>query len=167
MCAYVHSDTSCRLQPGTQSIDILTSTPPSSWRRPSGRPPLRRADQIIKDTHMSLSDAVTATHDRPCSNNKFYSFVKHNKTEQCGIAPLKHQGLTYSDPVDKSNNLSRQFESVFSNPQPLIFRMPIYPMLNYMIIDELNISFYVKPRPVRSRSSHALLTMLVLLTTFE
>ncbi len=27
-----------------------------------------------------------------------------------------------------------------------IFRMPIYPMLNNMNIDELNISFYVKPR---------------------
>ena len=39
-----------------------------------------------------------------------------------------------------------------------IFRMPIYPMLNHMNIDELNISFNVKPRPLRSRSSHALLT---------
>ena len=54
----------CRLQPGTQAIDILASTPPSSWRRPRGRPPLRWADQIVNDTQMSLSDAVTATHDR-------------------------------------------------------------------------------------------------------
>ena len=37
-----------------------------------------------------------------------------------------------------------------------IVRMPIYPMLNHMNIDELNISFYVKPRPLRSMSSHAL-----------
>ena len=29
-------------------------------------------------------------------------------------------------------------------------------MLNHMNIDELNISFYVKPRPLRSMSSHAL-----------
>ena len=54
----------CRLQPGTQAIDILASTPPSSWRRQRRRPPLRWADQIVKDTQMSLSDAVTATHDR-------------------------------------------------------------------------------------------------------
>ena len=54
----------CRLQPGTQAIDILASTPPSSWCRPRGRQPLCWADQIIKDTQMSLSDAVTATHDR-------------------------------------------------------------------------------------------------------
>ena len=55
----------CRLQPGTQAIDILASTPPTSWRRPRGRPPLRWADQIIKYTQMSLSDAVIATQDRP------------------------------------------------------------------------------------------------------
>ena len=55
----------CRLQPGTQAIDILASTPPTSWRRPRGRPPLRWADQIIKDIQMSLSDAVIATQDRP------------------------------------------------------------------------------------------------------
>ena len=39
-----------------------------------------------------------------------------------------------------------------------IFRMPIYPMLNNMNIDELNISFYVKPSPLHSRLSHILLT---------
>ena len=41
-------------------------------------------------------------------------------TEQCGVAPLKYQGLTYNTgPVDKANILNRQFESVFSKPQPL------------------------------------------------
>ena len=53
-----------RLQPGTQAIDILDSTPPLSWRRTRGHPPLRWADQIVNDTQMSLSDAVTATYDR-------------------------------------------------------------------------------------------------------
>ena len=53
----------CRLQSCTQAIDILASKPPSSWRRPRGRPPLRWADQIVNDTQMSLSDAVTATHE--------------------------------------------------------------------------------------------------------
>ena len=50
---------------------------------------------------------------------QFYSFVKHNKTEQCGVAPLKHQGLTYTDLVDKANIINRQFEPVFSMPYPL------------------------------------------------
>ena len=53
--------------------------------------------------------------------NKHHTIPYHNnKTEQCGVAPLKHQGLTYTDPVDKANILNRQFESVFSKPQPHI-----------------------------------------------
>ena len=54
----------CRLHPGTQSIDILASTPPSSWRRRKGHPPHCWTDQI-KETWMSLSDAVIATHAIP------------------------------------------------------------------------------------------------------
>jgi hypothetical protein len=53
------------------------------------------------------------------SNKKFYSYVKQNKTENCGVAPLKDKGLTFTDPVDKANILNKQFESVFSKPQPL------------------------------------------------
>ena len=41
---------------------MLAWTPPSSLRRPWGRPPLRWADQITKQ---SLYDAVLATHDKP------------------------------------------------------------------------------------------------------
>ena len=37
--------------------------------------------------------------------------------------------------------------NIVMNIVETIFRMPIYPMLNHMNIDELNISFYVKPRP--------------------
>ena len=74
----------------------------------------------IRNAYWLYIESVIFTGDsQPCSNKKFYSFVKHNKTEQCGVAPLKQQGLTYSDPVDKANILNRQFESVFSKPQPL------------------------------------------------
>ena len=38
----------CLVQPGTQGIDILASAPPTSWRCPRGRPPLRWAYQIVK-----------------------------------------------------------------------------------------------------------------------
>ena len=74
----------------------------------------------IRNAYWLYIESVIFTGDsQQCSNKKFYSFVKHNKTEQCGVAPLKHQGLTYTDPVDKANILNRQFESVFSKPQPL------------------------------------------------
>ena len=54
----------CRLPPGTQGIDILSSSAPASWRRPRGRPPLRWTDQICEDIQLSHDDAVAATSDR-------------------------------------------------------------------------------------------------------
>ena len=66
----------CRLQPGTQAIDILASIPPSSWRRPRGRPPLRWADQIVNDTQLPLSDAVTATQDRDRPGDRSFVMLR-------------------------------------------------------------------------------------------
>ena len=64
----------------------------------------------IRNAYWLYIESVIFTGDsQPCSNKKFYSFVKHNKTEQCGVAPLKQQRLTYSDPVEKANILNRQF----------------------------------------------------------
>ena len=69
----------------------------------------------IRNAYWLYIESVIFTRDsQQCSNKKFYSFVKHTKTEQCGVAPLKHHGLTYTDPVDKASILNRQFESVFS-----------------------------------------------------
>ena len=44
--------------------------------------------------------------------------------------------------------IGRETMKIVMNIDENIFRMPIYPMLNNMNIDELNISFYVKPRPL-------------------
>ena len=57
----------------------------------------------IGNAYWLYIESVIFTGDsQPCGNKKFYSFVKHNKTEQCGVALLKYQGLTYTDPVDKA-----------------------------------------------------------------
>ena len=54
----------CRLPPGTQGIDILSSSAPASWWRPRGRPPLRWTYQIFEDIQLSHDEAVAATGDR-------------------------------------------------------------------------------------------------------
>ena len=75
----------------------------------------------IRNAYWLYIESVIFTGDsQPCSNKKFYSFVKHNKTEQCGVAPLKHQVLTYSDPVDKANfHIDNLNWCSLSKPQPL------------------------------------------------
>ena len=74
----------------------------------------------IRNAYWLYFESVIFTGDsQPGSNKKLYSFVKHNKTKQCGVGPLKYQGLTYTDPVDKATIINREFESGFSKPQPL------------------------------------------------
>ena len=51
---------------------------------------------------------------RPTKNKKFWKYVKALKKDTCGVAPLKDNGKTYSDPLDKANILNRQYESVFT-----------------------------------------------------
>ena len=75
--------------------------------------------QMCNAYWLYIESVIFTGDSQPGSNKKFYTFVKHNKTEQCGVVSLKYQGLTYTDPVDKANILNRQFESVFSKPQPL------------------------------------------------
>ena len=72
----------------------------------------------ITNAYWSDTEPLIFTGDsQTYSNKKFYYFVKHNRTQQCGVAPVKHHGLIYTDPVDKANISNRQFESVFSIPE--------------------------------------------------
>lgn len=74
----------------------------------------------IRASYWSYLENVIFNHDsQPGRNKKFYSLIKHNKKENVGIAPLKSDGITHTDPVNKANILNKQFESVFSPPQPL------------------------------------------------
>ena len=52
------------------------------------------------------------------SDKKFWRFIKHQKQESQGVAPLK-EGKMIDDPVGKATILNEQFQSVFSPPKPL------------------------------------------------
>jgi len=74
----------------------------------------------IRSAYWSYLDSVIFSDNSNNGNKKkFYSFVKHNKTENSGVAPLSNNGSVHTDPVFKANILNKQFESVFSRPQPL------------------------------------------------
>ena len=45
---------------------------------------------------------------------RFWTFIKHRRTENNGIAPLRDNGTLITDPKDKATLLNRQFESVFT-----------------------------------------------------
>ena len=50
---------------------------------------------------------------------KFWSFIKHRKTDNNGIAPIKKNGKLLTSAHDRATALNEQFQSVFSKKQPL------------------------------------------------
>ena len=48
------------------------------------------------------------------SLKRFWTYVKHQKTDHSGVAPLKVNGKLVSDPTSKAEALNAQFQSVFT-----------------------------------------------------
>jgi hypothetical protein len=56
--------------------------------------------------------------DQPSFKNtpkKLYSYIKSQKNENTGIAPLRSEGTLHSHPSEKANILSKQFQSAFTS----------------------------------------------------
>ena len=53
---------------------------------------------------------------------KFWSFIKHKKSDNIGISPLKVGGKLASSAFDKATALNEQFQSVFSKKRPLTLK---------------------------------------------
>ena len=53
---------------------------------------------------------------------KFWSFIKHKKSDDIGISPIKVGGKLASSAFDKAMALNDQFQSVFSKKRPLTLK---------------------------------------------
>ena len=45
---------------------------------------------------------------------RFWTFIKHKRSDGNEIPPLQNGGLLHSNPVEKANILNNQFQSAFS-----------------------------------------------------
>jgi hypothetical protein len=45
----------------------------------------------------------------------FWNYIKNKKNDRCGVAPLKRNGLTFSDSTTKANILNSQLSSVLTS----------------------------------------------------
>ncbi|MCG8079022.1 MAG: endonuclease/exonuclease/phosphatase family protein, partial [Candidatus Thiodiazotropha taylori] len=55
-----------------------------------------------------------STSTRDSSSKRFWTFIKHKRSDTSGIPGLKESGRLETDPVGKANILNRQFKSVFT-----------------------------------------------------
>ena len=57
-----------------------------------------------------------------CSNKKLFSFLKSAKQDQTGSPPLQNGNRLATDTTEKADIHNRQFQSVFSSPEPKAHR---------------------------------------------
>jgi hypothetical protein len=50
---------------------------------------------------------------------RLWSFIKSKRTDWCVVAPLRRDGIAYSDARMKANTLNNQFTSLFTSEDPL------------------------------------------------
>ena len=79
----------------------------------------------IRKSYVEYLDSVIFSNDADrCKNKKkLYTFIKHKRTENTGISPLKSEGSSYTDPTQQATILNKQFESVFSKPKVLSLKI--------------------------------------------
>ena len=53
------------------------------------------------------------------SNKRLFTYLKHAKKDSAGVGTLKQNGHTLIEPKDKANALNHQFESVFTQEEPI------------------------------------------------
>ena len=78
----------------------------------------------------------------PGASRRLGAFIKANRCDQTGVAPLKEGNLLHSDPKAKADVLNRQFASVFTSyyTSDLLDLGPSpYPPMNEIIINNQGI----------------------------
>ena len=84
-------------------------------------------EQIL-DFEKADSPSTQPTHK---SSKQFWSFIKSQRQENFGVAPLRENGVLVSDPQEKAEILNNQFSSVFTSentPAPSLGTSPHPPM---------------------------------------
>jgi hypothetical protein len=53
--------------------------------------------------------------DQAATNKRFWGFIKHQRSSNIGVAPLRKDGRLTSDPTEQAEVLNQQFQSVFGD----------------------------------------------------
>ena len=70
---------------------------------------------------------------------RFWTFIKHSRTDNMGVGSLQKDGKTVSHPKAKANILNKQFQSVFTRDTTDAQDMPVMPSL-VATIDDIQIT---------------------------
>lgn len=104
--------------------------------------------QLRRSYWSYIEDIVTTTEDdnHGIGNSpmkRFWTYIKHKKSDSGGVSPLKSGGILHSDPTEKATILNNQFQSAFSQKSNLTreqFVSSNYMQGSFPSCPELNIT---------------------------
>ncbi|VDI34092.1 blast:Probable RNA-directed DNA polymerase from transposon BS [Mytilus galloprovincialis] len=79
--------------------------------------------------------------DQQCFNKqpkKLYSYIKSQRNENTGIAPLRSECTLHTNPSEKANILNKQFQSAFTSEKNI--EIPTKEPSSHPIMEKINIS---------------------------
>ena len=86
---------------------------------------------------------------------RFWRFIKHNRTDSTGIAELKAEGVTVSDPTGKAEALNNQFKSAFTTePKSQITYCQIHPHMQICLTLYSQFKVLWRCFPISSHTKH-------------
>ena len=96
--------------------------------------------KALRDAHWKYVNSILKDDLESGRNKSFWSYIKSQKQDSIGVAPLRKGSQLYSDSTSKSKLLSDQFKSVFTidTPDTKDTRLhgPHYPPIDDLFIDE-------------------------------
>ncbi len=87
---------------------------PCSKARESYKRAHREANHSLQSARSQYINGILERGLEEKSTKPFWRYIKAQRTEECGTAPLKENGQVHSDPSRKASILARQFSSVFT-----------------------------------------------------
>jgi hypothetical protein len=106
----------------------------------------REAQRLLRRAYWSyLSDTFEDDDPEQASKHKrFWTYIKHQKSSQVGVAPLKVNGRLVSDPREQADALNHQFQTAFSEGKTYssdeFSTKTNMPPSDYPIIDNVDIT---------------------------
>ena len=73
----------------------------------------RQAKHECRKAYNRYISNLVDTNNSVRNSKKFWSFIKHQRKDQCEVPPLFYNGITHTDNLTKANILNEQFTSVF------------------------------------------------------
>ena len=86
---------------------------PGAWEE--FRKHQRRTTAALRSTRMDYINNILVEGMVTNDNKPFWKYIKSQRQENCGVAPLKSEGQLHSDACKKAEILNDQFTSVFTN----------------------------------------------------